>query len=142
VFRSRSSDDGEPSSTAGKPILGQITGNGLTNVLIVVVRYFGGILLGTGGLIQAYRSAAADAIAKSIAVVHETEYGIKVKCGYQQVNQVYQIIHNEGYRVLESHLADECNLTIAVKKSGSDHATLLLGSIYGVKVSDAVLIND
>ncbi|HNX79485.1 MAG TPA: YigZ family protein [Prolixibacteraceae bacterium] len=141
TLSSRSSDDGEPSGTAGKPILGQITANDLTNVLIVVVRYFGGILLGTGGLVQAYRSAAADAIEKSELIAIEPEYSLEVICRYEHLNQVYQIIHALGIRVMESYLEGQCRLVIAAGKTSIEPAAQQMEKIYGVKTGIPVLIN-
>ena len=88
----RTNDDGEPSGTAGRPILGQINSNQLTDILIIVVRYFGGILLGTGGLTQAYKSAAAEAIAAANIEERLVEAVYKVKFGYEVMNDVMRVI--------------------------------------------------
>jgi uncharacterized YigZ family protein len=131
-FRTRSNDDGEPSSTAGKPILSLITANDLTNILIVVVRYFGGTLLGTSGLINAYRSAAADAIRNSTIETHDIEIVYRIECPYSIMNQVFQIIRSEGFRQMETTMEDKCTFDISVKKSDILKMETLLGSIYGV----------
>jgi len=89
---SRVNDDGEPSGTAGKPILGQINSHNLTNVLIVVVRYFGGVLLGTGGLIQAYRSASNDALSKASIVKKFIMDHYLLNFNHIEMNQVMKII--------------------------------------------------
>ena len=88
----RANDDGEPSSTAGKPILGQINSNELTDILIVVVRYYGGVNLGTSGLIVAYREAAADAIAHATVEVRQVEEVITYTFAYPQMNDVMRIV--------------------------------------------------
>jgi uncharacterized YigZ family protein len=141
VLNSRSSDDGEPSGTAGKPILGQITANDLTNVLVIVVRYFGGILLGTGGLVQAYRSASADAIEKNTLIPFEPEYHMEVTCGYVQLNQVYQIIHARGLLVIQSKQDEKCFLRLVAGKATMEEAACDLRKIYGVTTSFPMLIN-
>jgi uncharacterized YigZ family protein len=131
-YRTRSNDDGEPSSTAGKPILSQIIANDLTNVLIVVVRYFGGILLGTGGLINAYRSAAANAIGNGNIEIRDIEKFYLIECPYSLLNQVFQIIHSEGYHQMQSSSEEKCTIEISVKKSETVRAESLFDSIYGV----------
>jgi len=95
-IRFRANDDGEPSSTAGKPILGQLVSKELTQVLLVVVRYFGGILLGTGGLIHAYREAAADAIRNASIETRLIEEEFQLNFNYSELNAVMQIIKNEN----------------------------------------------
>jgi uncharacterized YigZ family protein len=92
----RVNDDGEPSGTAGKPILGQISSNGLTNILIVVIRYFGGVLLGTGGLINAYRMAAADAIANARIIDRIVRDYYEISFPYSAMNNVMTILKEEG----------------------------------------------
>jgi len=87
----RANDDGEPSSTAGKPILGQILSNNLTNILIVVVRYFGGVKLGVPGLIRSYKTAAADAISQGIFITKTIKEQYKVSFKYSQMNDVMNI---------------------------------------------------
>jgi uncharacterized YigZ family protein len=137
-MRSRSNDDGEPSSTAGKPILSQIIANDLTNVLMVVVRYFGGTLLGTSGLINAYRSAAADAISNSTIETRDIEFLYRIECPYSLLNQVFQIIHSEGYHPVQTTSEEKCTVDILVKKSGTTRAESLFGSIYGVSFQKQV----
>ena len=100
----RANDDGEPSSTAGKPILGQINSAGLTDILIVVIRYYGGVNLGTGGLIVAYRTAAADAIANATIEVRQVEETIKYDFTYPMMNDVMRIVKKCSHRWLTSSL--------------------------------------
>jgi uncharacterized YigZ family protein len=132
--RTRSNDDGEPVSTAGKPILGQILLHDLTNVLVVVVRYFGGTLLGTNGLINAYRSAAADAIAGNVIEFRNVEALYRIECSYPLMNEVMQIIKSEGYVQKEISMMENCIIHFAVKKSDALRAEALLGSIYGLSL--------
>ena len=113
----RSNDDGEPSGTAGRPILGQINSNQLTDILIIVVRYFGGVLLGTSGLITAYKAAAAEAIAASDIIDCIIESTYTVTFGYEQMNGVMRIIKDHQLTVLSQEQALACKLTFSVRQS-------------------------
>lgn len=117
----RANDDGEPSSTAGKPILGQILSHGLTDVLIVVIRYFGGIKLGVSGLINAYRIAAADAITQARIVEKTVQETFRIRFGYLVLNEVMKIIKEMNPEVLERDFEIECRMTLSIRrKEGSD----------------------
>ncbi|MBR7055141.1 MAG: YigZ family protein [Prevotella sp.] len=113
----RANDDGEPSSTAGKPILGQINSQGLTDILIVVVRYYGGVNLGTGGLIVAYRTAAADAISHCDVVVRQVEEMVTYNYAYPMMNDVMRIVKEMGPRVVSQTFDNTCSITLAIRKS-------------------------
>ena len=114
--RFRTNDDGEPSSTAGKPILGQILSADLTNILIVVVRYFGGIKLGVSGLIQAYKEAAADAIAHA-DIIEKTENRIlRVRFSYGVMNEVMRVVKEEEPEVLDRMFELECRMTLSIRR--------------------------
>ena len=113
----RANDDGEPSSTAGKPILGQINSQGLTDILIVVVRYYGGVNLGTGGLIVAYRTAAADAISHSDVVVRQVEEMVTYNYAYPLMNDVMRIVKEMGPRVVAQTFDNTCSITLDIRKS-------------------------
>lgn len=113
----RANDDGEPSSTAGKPILGQINSNELTNILIIVVRYYGGVNLGTGGLIVAYRTAAADAIAHSKIEERLVEEEVKYDFTYPMMNSVMRITKEMPVRIVNQHFDNTCSITLAIRKS-------------------------
>ena len=123
-----SSDNGEPSGTAGRPILGQINSFGLTNVLIIVVRYFGGILLGTSGLIIAYREAAADAINNATILECHEQGHIIFTFPYLGMNDVMKLIKRENLKVIDQKFDNLCEMTIqanlddiaALKKKISD----------------------
>lgn len=112
----RSNDDGEPSSTAGKPILGQINSNELTDILIVVVRYFGGIELGTSGLIVAYRTAAAEAIAASKIEERTVDEEITVVFEYPYLNGIMRIIKEDNPIVISQHFEMDCEITLRIRK--------------------------
>jgi len=110
----RYSDDGEPSGTAGRPIYEQICAAGLYDTAVVVVRYFGGILLGTGGLHRAYKEAAADALARAETaekVPHDT---LILSFGYPEMNKVMQIVDREHLAVTGQDYGDSCRLTLSV----------------------------
>lgn len=113
----RSNDDGEPSGSAGKPILSAIDSAGLSDILIVVVRYFGGILLGVPGLIRAYREAAADAIAHSTVVDKVASECLRLGFDYQQMNDVQRIVKAEAFRILNQNFDLHCVIDIDVPLS-------------------------
>ena len=112
----RANDDGEPSSTAGKPILGQINSAGLTDILIVVVRYYGGVNLGTGGLIVAYRTAAADAIANATIEMRQVEEIIKYDFTYPMMNDVMRIVKEMQPQVVDQQFDNTCSITLRIRK--------------------------
>ena len=116
----RANDDGEPSSTAGKPILGQINSNELTNILIVVVRYYGGVNLGTSGLIVAYRKAAADAIAHSEIVSKQVEEIITYTFSYPMMNDVMRIVKEMSPRIVSQTYDNTCEIRLAIRKSEAE----------------------
>ena len=116
----RMNDDGEPSGTAGKPIYGQIQSNDLTNVLIVVVRYFGGTLLGMSGLIKAYRNAAIDAICNA-TIIEETINDIyRVTCNYDHQNDVLKIIKQENLKIISNQSENKFMITFEVRKNKAE----------------------
>jgi uncharacterized YigZ family protein len=112
----RANDDGEPSGTAGKPILGQIQSKNLTNILIVVVRYFGGTLLGTSGLIQAYKLSSADAIANAKIVECSVFSVYQVFFNYPELNSIMKIIKDYDLIMENPNYDLKCTLTLKVKK--------------------------
>ena len=116
----RANDDGEPSSTAGKPILGQINSNELTDILIVVVRYYGGVNLGTSGLIVAYREAAADAIAHSEIVSKQVEEIITYTFSYPMMNDVMRIVKDMSPRIVSQTYDNTCEIRLAIRKSEAE----------------------
>ena len=116
----RANDDGEPSSTAGKPILGQINSNELTDILIVVVRYYGGVNLGTSGLIVAYREAAADAIAHATIETRQVEEIITYTFAYPQMNDVMRIVKEMNPRVLSQTYDNTCEICLSIRKSEAE----------------------
>lgn len=113
----RANDNGEPSGTAGKPILGQINSNELTDILIIVVRYFGGIKLGTSGLIVAYRAAAAEAIAAATVIEKTVDEDVSVMFEYPFMNDVMRIVKEEEPEILEQAYDMDCSMTLRIRRS-------------------------
>ena len=111
----RSNDNGEPSGTAGKPILGQINSHGLSNILIVVVRYFGGVKLGTSGLITAYKSAAAEAIANARIVEKSVEETVSFSFGYPLMNRVLKVVNEMGASIVSQSFDMDCRMTLSIR---------------------------
>ena len=116
----RANDDGEPSSTAGKPILGQILSNDLTNILIIVVRYFGGVKLGVPGLIRSYKTAALYTISNSEIITKIIKDQFAVSFKYPQMNDVMRLVKEYNLEVVNTDFQMECNIIFAVAKSKSE----------------------
>ena len=112
----RANDNGEPSGTAGKPILGQINSNNLTNILILVVRYFGGIKLGTSGLIVAYRAAAAEAIAAADIIEKTVDETISFAFEFPMMNAVMRIVKEEGPEMVSQSYDTDCTMTLRIRR--------------------------
>jgi len=116
----RANDDGEPSSTAGKPILGQINSAELSDVLVVVVRYYGGVNLGTGGLIVAYRTAAADAIAHCEVMQQYVEETVDFSFTYPMMNEVMRIVKEMQPRIVSQQFDNTCSISLSIRKSQAE----------------------
>lgn len=116
----RANDDGEPSSTAGKPILGQINSNDLTDILIIVVRYYGGVNLGTGGLIVAYKAAAALAIEDSVQETRQVEELVKYDFPYVMMNDVMRVVKEMQPRIVSQEYDNTCSITLSIRKSEAE----------------------
>ena len=112
----RSNDNGEPSGTAGKPILGQINSNGLTYIIILVVRYFGGVKLGTSGLIVAYRTAAAEAIANAEFEIRTVDEEYTFSFEYPLMNSVMKVVRDMEARIVSQSYDMDCQMTLSIRK--------------------------
>jgi len=130
----RANDDGEPSSTAGRPILGQIQSNDLTNILIIVVRYFGGVKLGVPGLIRSYKTAAADAISQGVFITKTIKEQYKVSFKYSQMNDVMRLIKEHELEVVNTDFQIDCNLIFAVAKNKADSVVETFKKNHKLKV--------
>lgn len=133
----RWNDDGEPSGTAGKPILGQINSAELTDVLILVVRYFGGTLLGTGGLIKAYKEAAADAIAHAEIVEKTVDDRIVIRFEYPLLNEVMRVLKQYEEVQWKQDFRESCRMELVIRQSLSDRLREQLTSLHGVEVASS-----
>ncbi len=131
----RANDDGEPSNTAGKPILGQIQANDLTNALIVVVRYFGGTLLGVGGLINAYKTAAAEVIAVSEIYERFILFEYKIEFNEESINLVMRILKENGAKILSHTYETNNSIIFQIKKQNSDKLEKDFTDIYTSKLT-------
>lgn len=113
----RANDDGEPSSTAGKPILGQLNRLELTDVLVVVIRYYGGVNLGTGGLIVAYRTATEDALSKAVIEEKFVEERITYRFTYPMINAVMRVVKETGARIVSQSFDNDCEIVLFIRQS-------------------------
>lgn len=113
----RANDDGEPSSTAGKPILGQLNRLELTDVLVVVIRYYGGVNLGTGGLIVAYRTATEDALSKAVIEEKFVEQRVTYRFTYPMINAVMRVVKETGARIVSQSFDNDCEIVLSIRQS-------------------------
>ena len=134
MIETRANDDGEPSGTAGKPILGVLVSKDLVNVLVVVVRYFGGTLLGTSGLITAYREATLDAIDHNEIIEKKVEVSFTIYFGYLVMNDVMKIIKDENPTVLEQTFDNDCKMLLQIRVRDYDKIMNRLQKVEGLKI--------
>lgn len=130
----RSVDDGEPSSTAGRPILGQILSHELTYILIVVIRYFGGTKLGVSGLIQAYKEAASDALREAEIVERTIDSAVKIRFDYLLMNSVMSVIKEFSPNILEQHFDNDCTMELSIRNREYDSMVSKLEKIIGLQI--------
>ncbi|MCF4100918.1 YigZ family protein [Gillisia sp. M10.2A] len=130
----RANDDGEPSNSAGMPIYGQIQSFDVTNILIVVVRYFGGVKLGVGGLINAYKTAAQMALEASKIVTRTIDEKFEISFNYPEMNIVMRIIKEHNLNIIEQKLELDCKIYISVRKKDAEAIFEKFKSIYKVEI--------
>ena len=133
-IRTRANDDGEPSSTAGKPILGQLQSYELTNILVVVVRYFGGTLLGVSGLINAYRQATVEALNNADILSKLVEIQYELKFEYALLNTVMNKLKQYNYDIVTTDFQESCRLIFKTRKSEAEKAFQSFNEIYGIEI--------
>lgn len=132
----RANDDGEPSGTAGKPILGQINSNELTNILIAVIRYFGGIKLGTSGLIVAYREAAAEAISEANIIEKTVDCRVSFDFEYPFMNDVMKIVKDLEPTIISQSYDMDCKMTLEIRKGQLEGLKNRLGKVEGLRFEE------
>ena len=130
----RANDDGEPSGTAGRPILGQINSRELTNILVIVVRYFGGILLGTGGLAIAYKEATANALNQAEIIEKTVNCEITIHFEYSIMNSVMRIVKESSATILEQSYENDCFMKLSIRKQDVSTFTNKMEKIIGVVI--------
>ncbi|MBI6116446.1 IMPACT family protein [Salegentibacter maritimus] len=133
-FQYRANDDGEPSNSAGMPIYGQIQSFEVTNILIVVVRYFGGVKLGVGGLINAYKTAAQMALEEANIITYTIDEVFEISFDYPEMNIVMRLIKENNLTVIEQKLALDCKIYISVRKKEADAIFEKFNSTYKVGI--------
>lgn len=134
----RANDNGEPSGTAGKPILGQINSKELTDVLVVVVRYFGGIKLGTGGLIVAYKTAAAQALAEADIIEKTVDDEVCILFEYPFMNDVMRIVKEESPEIVEQSYDMDCVMRLRIRRSALSRLRSRLEKVDSLRFADTV----
>ncbi len=134
----RANDDGEPSNTAGMPIYGQIQSFGVTNVLVIVVRYFGGVKLGVGGLISAYRASAQMALEASEIIEKTIDIHYTLKFGYQVMNKVMRVIKEKNLDIVSQKMEMDCEMVISTRKKNAPAVLEAFDNLYEVSISDKV----
>ena len=132
----RANDDGEPSGTAGRPILGQINSRELTNILVIVVRYFGGILLGTGGLVVAYKEATTDALDQGEVVEKTVDETIYIVFDYVLMNEVMRIIKDTNALISSQSFEDQCAMQLSIRKQDAGLLSAKVAKIYGLQIKE------
>ena len=130
----RANDDGEPSNTAGAPIYGQIQSFGLTNILIVVVRFFGGVKLGVGGLISAYRTSAQMALENSEIVERTIDIHYIVSFDYKNMNKVMRVIKEKNLEIISQNMNESCEIEIATRKKNAEQIVDIFNNLYEIEI--------
>ena len=134
----RSSDDGEPSGTAGKPILGQIDSKGLTNICIIVVRYWGGTLLGVPGLINAYKTAASHALQTTPIIQKQVEINYNLQFDYTQMNEVMMILKQYNCNIIKQEAQLFCMITTGIPRNRLQDVLYKLNDLQNIEVKKSV----
>lgn len=132
----RANDDGEPNNSAGMPIYGQIQSFEVTNILIVVVRYFGGVKLGVGGLISAYKAAAQMALENAVIIEKTINKHFVISFGYANMNKVMRIIKEKNLQIISQKMEMDCEIEIAIRKKNVQNLLDTFESLYEIKLTE------
>ncbi|WP_396139502.1 IMPACT family protein [Flavobacterium sp.] len=130
----RANDDGEPSNSAGMPIYGQIQSYGLTNVLVVVVRFFGGVKLGVGGLISAYKRAAQMALEESVILEKTIDVQFQISFDYKNMNKVMRIIKEKNLEIISQQMKESCQINIATRKKNAEIIFDIFFNLFEIEI--------
>jgi uncharacterized YigZ family protein len=130
----RANDDGEPSNSAGMPIYGQIQSFGLTNVLVVVVRFFGGVKLGVGGLISAYKTAAQMALEESVILEKTIDVHFQISFDYKNMNKVMRIIKEKNLEIISQQMKESCQIIIATRKKNAEIIFDIFFNLFEIEI--------
>ena len=130
----RINDDGEPNNSAGMPIYGQIQSFGLTNVLVVVVRFFGGVKLGVGGLISAYKTAAQMALEESIILEKTIDVHFQISFDYKNINKVMRIIKEKNLEIISQQMKESCQIKIATRKKNAEIIFDIFSNLFEIEI--------
>lgn len=130
----RANDDGEPSNSAGMPIYGQIQSFGLTNVLVIVVRFFGGVKLGVGGLISAYRTAAQMVLQEAEIVEKTIDIYYKVSFDYKNMNKVMRIIKENNLEIVAQRMNESCEIDLATRKKNAEKIFDIFNHLFEIEI--------
>ncbi len=134
----RANDDGEPANSAGMPIYGQIQSFGITNVLVVAIRFFGGVKLGVGGLISAYRTAAQLSLESATIIEKTIDVLLEISFDYKNINKVMRIIKEKNLMVLEQQMYLSCKIIVSVRKNNAEEISAIFSALFEVQVQEKV----
>ncbi len=132
----RANDDGEPSNSAGMPIYGQIQSFGVTNVLVVVVRFFGGIKLGVGGLISAYRTSAQMALAEAEIIEKTIDVSFEVTFDYKNINKVMRVIKEKNLNIVSQEMNESCKIIISTRKKNAEMIFDIFNNLFEIGIKN------
>ena len=134
TFTFRANDDGEPSNSAGMPIYGQIQSFGVTNILIVVVRFFGGVKLGVGGLIAAYRNAAQMALLESVIIEKTIDVHLLLSFDYKNMNKVMRVIKEKNLDIINQKMNESCQIEIVTRKKNAENTIDIFNNLFEIEI--------
>lgn len=132
----RANDDGEPSNSAGMPIYGQIQSFGVTNILVVVVRFFGGVKLGVGGLISAYRTSAQMALAEAEIIEKTIDVSFEVTFDYKNMNKVMRVIKEKNLNIVSQEMNESCKIILSTRKKNAEMIFDIFSNLFEIGIKN------